>query len=161
MPATIDHVETHIAQSIECGGLPRYEKIFNLSKSSKEDPPLNGFINYYAYKGEERKFNLRYPEKQKKKGSQKEPKLRLKDTNVLHPSRVFDEYVCEKNYQKKEYFISENQYLQLEFMNQVPEIICDLLYYLSGYVHYRTDLISKDVYQKMLIAQINNTSVAT
>ena len=65
MPAMIDHVETHIAQSIECGGLPRYEKIFNLSKSSKEDPPLNGFVNYFAYKGEERKFNLRYPEKKK------------------------------------------------------------------------------------------------
>ena len=51
MPATIDNVETHIAQSIEFGGLPRYEKIFNLSKSAKEDPPLNGFINYFAYKG--------------------------------------------------------------------------------------------------------------
>ena len=59
----LDHVETHIAQSIECGGQPRYEKIFNLSKNSKEDPPLNGFVNYFAYKSEERKFNIRYPEK--------------------------------------------------------------------------------------------------
>ena len=85
MPATIDNVETHIAQSIEFGGQPRYEKIFNLSKSAKEDPPLNGFINYFAFKGEERKFNLRNPEKQKKKVSHTEQKLRLKDTNILEP----------------------------------------------------------------------------
>ena len=52
MPATIDHVETHIAQSIECGGLPRYEKIFNLSKSSKTKagPALYRKIRYLKFR---------------------------------------------------------------------------------------------------------------
>ena len=43
----------------------------------------------------------------------------------------------------------------------MPEIVCDLLFYLSGYVHHRTDEIPKDVYKKMLIAQIDNVSVAS
>ena len=46
-------------------------------------------------------------------------------------------------------------------MNQVPEIVCDLLFYLSGYIHHRTDEIPKDVYTKMLKAQILNVPVAT
>ena len=60
----IDHVESHIAQSIESGGAPKIEKIFNLSKNNKDDPPLNGYLNYYGYRNEERKYNLLYPEKQ-------------------------------------------------------------------------------------------------
>ena len=62
----MNHVETHIAQSIECGGAPKIEKIFNLSKNNKDDPPINGFVNYFAYRSEERKFNLLYPEKPNK-----------------------------------------------------------------------------------------------
>ena len=46
-------------------------------------------------------------------------------------------------------------------MNQVPEIVCDVLYYLSGYVHHRTEEIPKDVYTKMLQAQIDNVSTAS
>ena len=46
-------------------------------------------------------------------------------------------------------------------MNHVPEIVCDVLYYLSGYIHHRTEDISKDVYTKMLKAQIANKSVAS
>ena len=46
-------------------------------------------------------------------------------------------------------------------MNHVPEIVCDVLYYLSGYVHHRTDEIPKDVYTKMLKAQIENVSTAS
>ena len=82
MPAMMDHVESHIAQSIESGGAPRIEKIFNLSKNNKDDPPLNGFVNYFAYRNEERKFNLLYPEKPaRKEDVLKAPKLKLKDTN--------------------------------------------------------------------------------
>ena len=36
-------------------------KLFNLSKNSKEDAPLDGLVYFYAYKTEERKYNLRYP----------------------------------------------------------------------------------------------------
>lgn len=38
-------------------------------------------------------------------------------------------------------------------MNQIPEIVCDVLYYLSGYVHYRTDRFSEKTYKKMLHCQ--------
>ena len=163
LPATMDHVESHIAQSIESGGAPKIEKIFNLSKNNKEDPPLNGFVKYYAYRSEERKFNILYPEKppSKKEDVLAQPKLKLKDTNNLITYKVFLNYICDKKYTTKEYFISQNQYLDMEFMNQVPEIVCDILYYLSGYIHHRTDQIPKDVYTKMLKAQIENVSTAT
>ena len=50
MPATIDSVQHHISKQIESGGEPPYEKLFNLSKNLKDDAPLTGFIEYYAYK---------------------------------------------------------------------------------------------------------------
>lgn len=63
MNATIEHIDDHVKDAITTGGMPRLEKLFNLSKGSKEDSPLDGFVNYYAYKTEERKYNLRYTKK--------------------------------------------------------------------------------------------------
>ena len=59
MPATVENLENHIKQSIETGGLPPYEKLFNFSKKNKEDPPLTGFIEYFAYRASEQDYNLR------------------------------------------------------------------------------------------------------
>ena len=39
-------------------------------------------------------------------------------------------------------------------MNQVPEIVCDVLFYLSGYVHHRTEDISLEAYKQMLMCQV-------
>jgi len=39
-----------------------------LSKSDKDDAPLTGYIEYYAYKLEERKHNLHYPNSVDKTG---------------------------------------------------------------------------------------------
>lgn len=58
MVETIDH---HAENTMKAASEPAVEKFFNLSKNSKEDAPLDGFINYYAYKIEERKYALRYP----------------------------------------------------------------------------------------------------
>lgn len=60
MPATIDNVSNHISKTIESGGKPPYKFLFNLSKGQKEDAPLSGFVEYFAYKLEERKYNLQY-----------------------------------------------------------------------------------------------------
>ena len=38
-------------------------------------------------------------------------------------------------------------------MNEAPEIVCDVLYYLTGFVHYRTDQFSREVYEKFLRQQ--------
>jgi len=54
---------------------PPVEKLFNLSKNSKEDAPLDGLVNYIAYKIEERKFNLRYPTAIEESGKESEYKL--------------------------------------------------------------------------------------
>lgn len=37
------------------------EKFFNFSKNSKEDPPITSFLEFFAYKVEERKHILRFP----------------------------------------------------------------------------------------------------
>lgn len=60
LPALIGLMDEHLKDSIQSGGLPKLEKLYNMSKGSKDDAPLDGFINYYAYKTEERKYNLRY-----------------------------------------------------------------------------------------------------
>jgi len=43
-------------------------------------------------------------------------------------------------------------------MNQVPEIVCDVLFYLAGYVHYRTEDISLEAYKQLLMCQVQNHS---
>lgn len=44
-------------------------------------------------------------------------------------------------------------------MNQVPELICDILYYMSGFIHYRTDQMSAEAYKHLLTSQVSNTQV--
>ena len=71
MPETINTVHAHLDDTIRTGGLPSNNKLFNLSKNSKDDAPITGFIEYYAYKIEERKHNLHYPNAGDKDGSVK------------------------------------------------------------------------------------------
>ena len=61
--------------------------------------------------------------------------------------------MCDKKMNRREFYISEKQYMQLEFMNEVPEIVCDILYHLSGYVHHRTNKFSYEAYEEMLRCQ--------
>lgn len=57
---------------------------------------------------------------------------------------------------RREYYISKNAYLKMDFMNEVPEIVCDILYHLARYVHYRTDRFSEKAYKEMLQCQHDN-----
>ena len=151
----MDSINAHIDGQIKSGGQPKFEKLFNLSKNGKEDAPLNGFVEYYAYLTEERKYKFRYPGRENKDS----------DLSYLqqpiHPTTGFNLYVGEKHLDKREYYISEAQYVDLDFMNMAPEIVCEVLYYLCGYVHHRTSSISIDTYKDIMMAQIDERDVAT
>ena len=57
--------------------------------------------------------------------------------------------------------MTKKQYMDLDFMNESPEIVNDVLYYLSGYVHHRTNLVSYEDYKKILKGQVQNESIET
>ena len=40
----------------------REKKLFVMTKNKKDDPPMDEFTKFCAYKAEERKFYLRYPQ---------------------------------------------------------------------------------------------------
>ena len=63
---------------------------------------------------------------------------------------MFEDYVRMKHYNKREFYITRKQYCNIDFLNEVPEVICDLLFYLTGYMHHKTDLISEEAYNKLL-----------
>lgn len=127
----------------------RKPNVYTLTRTKKDELPHDNFFAYYAYKAEERKFLTKFPEEQTNVDVQKEP------LNAPVPLwKAFNSYICESKMQHREYFISKKQYLAMEFMNEVPEIVCDILFYLSGFVHYRTDRISAETYHQMLRCQI-------
>lgn len=100
MPATIQTVQNHIAKQIKSGEQKPYNFLFKLSKNAKEDSPLTGFVEYFAYKIEERKYNLLYSngEPQKVGG-------RLADIQPVIPVRAWFSYVTEKTYNRREFYI--------------------------------------------------------
>ena len=53
------------------------------------------------------------------------------------------------------------EYLKLNWMNVVPEIICDILGYLANYIHFRTDVVSREAYESLLQGQIRTMPVMT
>ena len=83
-----------------------------MSKNAKEDAPLTGFIEYFAYKLEERKYNLQYSTP----GDQAN-QSRLKDVQPILPPKAFAEYTTEKMFDKREYYIGREDYLKIEFEN--------------------------------------------
>ena len=60
----------------------------------------------------------------------------------------------DKNFKVPSHHISKEEYIQIAWMNTVPEIVCDVLAYLGNYVHYRTDKLQKHVYHNMLQNQV-------
>ena len=152
IPATVETITYHIEEQIKSGGQPKYEKLFNLSKNAKEDKPMTGFIEYYAYLTEERKYNLRYNQNSDQESLYSKP---------IPPTKAFYYYVADKTYTEPQYYITQKQYCKLDFMNQAPEIVCEVIYYLSGFLHHRTDQVSYDAYKEVMRCQVNNISVAS
>ena len=46
-------------------------------------------------------------------------------------------------------------------MNEAPEIVCDVLFYLSAYVHHRTNHMPYETYKNVLFSQVQNTDIRT
>ena len=67
----------------------------------------------------------------------------------------------DKHFARAAELITQEEYLKIPWLNVVPEIVCDILCYLTHYFHYRSDLISKEAYSSMLTGQILNMHVAT
>lgn len=58
----INTVHANIKSSIEeAHSEAKMAKLFNLTQHNKDNAPVESFIEYYAFKAEERRFYLRYP----------------------------------------------------------------------------------------------------
>ena len=79
----------------------------------------------------------------------------------LNVGTTFKNYVSTKKFGAPDKFLSINDYIKLEFMNDVPEIVCDILCYLSRHVHHRSNHLDKKVYEHLLSSQINKVIVQT
>lgn len=69
-------------------------------------------------------------------------------------NKKFTEYIFDKNFAKGSQHLTQADYMQIQWMNVVPEIICDILGYLAGYVHFRTNFMSREAYESMLNGQV-------
>lgn len=124
-----------------------------MTRNNREDAPLHSFLGYYAYKAEERKFYMRYPNQNPNASAEG---IRDPITTPMPLWKAFLSFIGEAKMPSREYYISKKQYLKLDFLNEVPEIVCDVLYYLSGYVHFRSKIMNAQLYEKMLRCQISD-----
>lgn len=69
--------------------------------------------------------------------------------------------MTEKNFTVESHHLSKNDYLKINWMNVVPELVCDILNYMCNYIHLRSNKISKDAYEAMLQGQIQKLPVST
>ena len=63
-------------------------------------------------------------------------------------------YVHDKNFAFESDHLTEADYMKIQWMNVVPEIICDILAYIASYIHHRTDSLGKEAYTSMLTGQV-------
>ena len=74
MPAIIDTVYSHVQKVMEeAMSQAAMAKLFNMTQTNKGSAPLESFIEYYAFKAEERKFLIRYPKQIPHKNIIKDP----------------------------------------------------------------------------------------
>lgn len=72
---------------------------------------------------------------------------------VLDVYTTFKKFVSEKRFSAPDKFLNFKDYYKMNFANDVPEIVCDIFYYLANYSHYRTGYLNKDTYERLLNAQ--------
>ena len=159
----IKHADQMI-KNANAGVILNHDALFDFGKK-KTKVPLDSFTEYYAYKTEEMENNKRVQRKlllEASNGGLGEDEDGLEEEKIiLSPSAIFSKYISENYFNKPDVYISEEQYLQLDFMNQIPEVVCDILCYLAKYHHYRTKLISYETYEVLMDAQMQSKSVAT
>ena len=111
LPATIDTVQKHVAKQIETAGKPPDEKFFNLSKNNKEDPPLTGFVEYFAYRMEQYKYDVRQEQLNFLEGVKKGGASKNQAENKISKPGIFKmllDYAVEKKFDRQEYFITKS-----------------------------------------------------
>ena len=80
----------------------------------------------------------------KSDSSDEEPKLDVQTT--------FKQFVSDKNFKQHDKHITFKDYSKINFANEMPEIVCDILYYLAKYRHPNAANISRDTYDRMIEA---------
>ena len=159
----IKHADMMI-KLVGSGAVPKQEMVFDFGKR-KQKAPLESFTAYYLYKTEEMENAKRLLRKQQLEASSggigNEEEAYEEDRVVLSPREIFSKYVSDNHFSDPDRFISEEQYLRLDFTNQIPEIVCEILCYLANYYHYYTPLCAYKTYKSLMDAQIKDKSVAS
>ena len=151
----LKHTDQMIKASTS-GELVSFDQLYDFGKY-KSNVPLDSFLSYYIYKTEETentKKLLRKQQKEKENGGfvADEDDQKEDDRVVLNPTAVFSNFISDNYFSKSDMYISEEQYCQLSFINQVPEVVCDVLCYLAKYYHYRTTEFSHENYRTLMDA---------
>ena len=79
-------------------------------------------------------------------GSQDELDTSDEENFDLDVNQTWKDYIKEKKFDQNADFISYSEYAKIHFMNDVPEIVCDIVYYLARYVYYRHSDFTCDSY---------------
>jgi len=66
---------------------------------------------------------------------------------------TFKNFISKKNFGEPDKHLTFKDYYKLNFINDVPEIVCDILCYLSKYYHYRTNAMERALYERLMDAQ--------
>ena len=135
------------------GIVVNHDALFDFGKK-KTKVPLDSFTEYYAYKTEEKENDIKVKRKALiEAGAAGGDGDALEEEKVnLNPHVIFSKYVSENYFNKSEVCITEEQYMKLNFMNQIPEIVCEIICYLSKYYHYRTRFVSQKAYRVLMDA---------
>ena len=70
----------------------------------------------------------------------------------LEIGATFKKYVSEKRFGDSDKHLTFKDYYKLNFVNDVPEIVSEVLCYLTGYYYFRTGFIRRATYVKMMNA---------
>ena len=80
---------------------------------------------------------------------------------VLDVHATFKRFVSEKRFSAPDRHLTFKDYYKLNFPNDVPEIVCDIFCYLANQYHYRTGYLTRDTYERLLNAQLENRLLET
>ena len=69
--------------------------------------------------------------------------------------------MTEKAFDQREYFLGREEFLAIDFMNEVPEIVSHVIFNLSGYAHHRTNNLTMEQYRKLLMGQRDDQTIET
>jgi hypothetical protein len=72
---------------------------------------------------------------------------------TLDIQSTFKQFVSDKKFEAADQHLTFKEYSRLPFSNGMPEIVCDILYYLARFIAPKTGQLSRDTYVRMMEAQ--------